>query len=102
MKLESTTVSKSRSYRFFLKKGTKQFIFPVTDHPHHNPPRLASPMAPQTSKTNSSGNAKSPRVWSSAKANSSGLPLSFPASNIVVAIKNNLKKLMIHEIASEN
>ncbi len=48
-------------------------------------PTLASPMAPQTSKTNSSGKAKSPKVSSKASANSSGFFLSFPSSTMVAA-----------------
>lgn len=81
-KPESVTVSKNQILWIFLKR---KFISPEMDHPRHRHSRFASPMTPQTSKTNSSGNAKSPRVSSSATANSSGLPLSFPASNIVVA-----------------
>ena len=48
-------------------------------------PTLASPMAPHTSKTNSSGKAKSPKVSSRASANSSGFFLSFPSSTMVAA-----------------
>lgn len=48
-------------------------------------PTLASPMAPHTSKTNSSGKAKSPKVSSKASANSSGFFLSFPSSTMVAA-----------------
>lgn len=42
-------------------------------------------MAPQTSNTNSSGKAKSPRASSKASANSSGFILSRPTSTIVAA-----------------
>lgn len=58
---------------------------------HSSRPCLASPIAPHTSKTNSSGNAKSPRVSSNATANSSGFFLSLPASTIVAAKKQQNK-----------
>lgn len=45
-------------------------------------------MAPQTSNTNSSGKAKSPRASSRAMANSSGFFLSLPTSTIVAAVQN--------------
>lgn len=57
-------------------------------------PTLASPMAPQTSKTNSSGKAKSPRVSSKASANSSGFFLSFPSSTMVAAEETERERLV--------
>ena len=64
-------------------------------------PTLASPMAPQTSKTNSSGKAKSPRVSSKASANSSGFFLSFPSSTMVAAeeTERGQRTLSEHEAA---
>lgn len=66
---------------------------------HSSRPCLASPIAPHTSNTNSSGNAKSPRASSKATANSSGFFLSLPASTIVAA-KKQQKNVIIMEVTA--
>lgn len=59
-------------------------------------------MAPQTSKTNSSGKAKSPRVSSNAMANSSGFFLSRPTSTIVAAGERRAEWCRIINFESED